>query len=79
MTHNAKENNKRNEDELVHDGETVQEAFDRHNVDNEICLEANEKFTKLLKCRKILKDIQDARAANREDDCIVEDNDPQLM
>uniref|UniRef100_A0A1X7USE9 Uncharacterized protein n=1 Tax=Amphimedon queenslandica TaxID=400682 RepID=A0A1X7USE9_AMPQE len=40
----------RNEDELVHDGETVQEAFDRHIVDHE---------------REKLKDIQDARAAER--------------
>uniref|UniRef100_A0A1X7T9K9 Helitron helicase-like domain-containing protein n=1 Tax=Amphimedon queenslandica TaxID=400682 RepID=A0A1X7T9K9_AMPQE len=53
-----------NEDELVHDGETVQEAFDRHIVDHE---------------REKLKDIQDARAANREEENDVEDDDPQLM
>uniref|UniRef100_A0A1X7UBQ6 Uncharacterized protein n=1 Tax=Amphimedon queenslandica TaxID=400682 RepID=A0A1X7UBQ6_AMPQE len=67
----------RNEDELVHDFKTIQEAFDCHIVDNERCLEANEKLRKLLKCRETLKDIQDARAANRE--CNVEDNNPQLM
>uniref|UniRef100_A0A1X7SSZ9 ATP-dependent DNA helicase n=1 Tax=Amphimedon queenslandica TaxID=400682 RepID=A0A1X7SSZ9_AMPQE len=52
-----------NEDELVHDGETVQEAFDRHIVDHK---------------REKLKDIQDARAANREEENDVEDDDPQL-
>uniref|UniRef100_A0A1X7UCH2 ATP-dependent DNA helicase n=1 Tax=Amphimedon queenslandica TaxID=400682 RepID=A0A1X7UCH2_AMPQE len=69
----------RNEDELVHDGETVQEAFDCHIVDHERCVEANEKYRKLLKCREKLKDIQDARAANREEENDVEDDDPQLM
>ena len=69
----------RNEDELVNDGETVQEAFDRHIVDHERCVEANEKFRKLLKCREKLKDIQDARAANRQEENDVEDDDPQLM
>uniref|UniRef100_A0A1X7UF82 Uncharacterized protein n=1 Tax=Amphimedon queenslandica TaxID=400682 RepID=A0A1X7UF82_AMPQE len=69
-----------NEDELVYDGETVQEAFDRrHIVEHERCVEANEKFRKLLKCREKLKDIQDARAANREQENDVEDDDPQLM
>uniref|UniRef100_A0A1X7USH7 ATP-dependent DNA helicase n=1 Tax=Amphimedon queenslandica TaxID=400682 RepID=A0A1X7USH7_AMPQE len=69
-----------NEDELVHDGESVPEAFDHHIVDNERYLEANEKFRKLLKCRETLKHIQDARAANREEDKYnVKDNDPQLM
>uniref|UniRef100_A0A1X7V417 Uncharacterized protein n=1 Tax=Amphimedon queenslandica TaxID=400682 RepID=A0A1X7V417_AMPQE len=43
------------------------------------CLEANEKFRKLLKCRDTLKFIQDTRAASREDECNVEDNGPQLM
>ena len=33
----------RNEDDLVNDGETVKKAFDRHIVDNERCIEANEK------------------------------------
>ena len=69
----------RNEDELMNDGETVQEAFDRHIVDHERCIEANEKFRKLLKCREKLKDIQDARAANRQEENDVEDEDPQLM
>uniref|UniRef100_A0A1X7UXI1 ATP-dependent DNA helicase n=1 Tax=Amphimedon queenslandica TaxID=400682 RepID=A0A1X7UXI1_AMPQE len=69
----------RNEDELVHDGETVQEAFDRHIFDHERCVEANEKFRKLLKCREKLKDIQDARAANREEENDVEDDIQQLM
>uniref|UniRef100_A0A1X7TST4 ATP-dependent DNA helicase n=1 Tax=Amphimedon queenslandica TaxID=400682 RepID=A0A1X7TST4_AMPQE len=44
-----------------------------------MCVEANEKFRKLLKCREKLKDIQDARAANREEENDVEDEDPQLM
>ena len=66
----------RNEDELVNDGETVQEAFDHHIVDHERCVKANEKFRKLLKCRE---DIQDARAANRQEENDVEDDDPQLM
>ena len=69
----------RNEDELVYNGETVQEAFDRHIVDHKRCVEANEKFRKLLKCREKLKDIQDARAANRQEENDVEDDDPQLM
>uniref|UniRef100_A0A1X7V2Q8 ATP-dependent DNA helicase n=1 Tax=Amphimedon queenslandica TaxID=400682 RepID=A0A1X7V2Q8_AMPQE len=69
----------KDEDELVHDGETVQEAFDRHIVTHERCVEANKKFRKLLKCREKLKDIQDARAANREEENDVEDDDPQLM
>uniref|UniRef100_A0A1X7TV77 ATP-dependent DNA helicase n=1 Tax=Amphimedon queenslandica TaxID=400682 RepID=A0A1X7TV77_AMPQE len=67
-----------NEDELVHDGETVQEAFDRQIFHHERCVKANEKFRKLLKCREKLKDIQDARAANREEENDAED-DPQLM
>ena len=60
-------------------GEKVQEAFDRHIVDHERCVEANEKFRKLLKCREKLKDIQEARAANRQEVNDVEDEDPQLM
>uniref|UniRef100_A0A1X7VDH6 ATP-dependent DNA helicase n=1 Tax=Amphimedon queenslandica TaxID=400682 RepID=A0A1X7VDH6_AMPQE len=69
----------RNEDELVNNGKTIQEAFDRHIVDHDRCVEANEKFRKLLKCRKKLKDIQDTRAANREEENDVEDDDPQMM
>uniref|UniRef100_A0A1X7UAC9 Uncharacterized protein n=1 Tax=Amphimedon queenslandica TaxID=400682 RepID=A0A1X7UAC9_AMPQE len=54
----------RNENELVNHGETVQEALNRHIVDQEI---------------EKLKDIQDARAANREEENDMEDDDPQLL
>uniref|UniRef100_A0A1X7TTZ9 Uncharacterized protein n=1 Tax=Amphimedon queenslandica TaxID=400682 RepID=A0A1X7TTZ9_AMPQE len=66
-------------DKLVNNGETVQEAFNRHIVDHERCIKANAKFRKLLKCREKLKDIQDARADNREEENDVEDDNPQLM
>ena len=71
----------RNEDDLVNDGETVKEAFDRHIVDHERCVEANEKFRKLLKATEKLKEIKDARAANREEENEYNeaDDDPQLM
>ena len=71
----------RNEDDLVNDGETVKEAFDRHIVDHERCVEANEKFRKLLKATEKLKKIKDARAANREEENEYNeaDDDPQLM
>ena len=61
----------------MNDGD--QEAFDHHIVDHERCVKANEKFRKLLKCREKLKDIQDARAANRQEENNVGDDDPQLM
>uniref|UniRef100_A0A1X7UAR5 ATP-dependent DNA helicase n=1 Tax=Amphimedon queenslandica TaxID=400682 RepID=A0A1X7UAR5_AMPQE len=54
----------RNENELVNNGKTIQEAFDRHIVDHD---------------RKKLKDIQDARAANRQEENDVKDDDPQMM
>uniref|UniRef100_A0A1X7USF6 Uncharacterized protein n=1 Tax=Amphimedon queenslandica TaxID=400682 RepID=A0A1X7USF6_AMPQE len=69
----------RNENELVNNGKTVQEAFNRHIVDREMCVGTNEKFRELLKCREKLKDIQDARAANTEEENDVEDDDSQLM
>ena len=48
----------RNEDDLVNDGETVKEAFDRHIVDHERCVEANEKFRKFLKATEKLKEMK---------------------
>ena len=71
----------RNEDDLVNDGETVKEAFDRHIVNNEWCMEPNEKFRKLLKSMEKLKEIKDARAAIREEEneYNLADDDPQLM
>ena len=70
----------RKEEALVNDGETVEEAFNRHILDHERCLEAHKKFTKLLQAEEIIKDIKDARAANREEENKnVEDDDPQLL
>ena len=53
---------------MVKDGETVKEAFNRHILDHERCLEAHKKFTKLLQAEENIKDIKDARAANREEE-----------
>ena len=65
---------------LVNDGETVDEAFNSHILDHERCLEAHKKFTKLLQAEENIKDIKDTRAANREEENkIMEDDDPQLL
>ena len=70
----------RKEEALVNDCETVEEAFNRHILDHERCLEAHKKFTKLLQAEENIKDIKDARAANREEENKnVEDDDRQLL
>ena len=60
----------RSEDELVHDGETLEEAFDGHIVDNEGALR---QMKECCSNAETLQAIQDARAANGEDECNVED------
>ena len=62
---------------MVNDGETVEEAFNRHILEHK---RAHKKFTKLLQAEENIKDIKDARAANREEENKnVEDDDPQLL
>ena len=69
-----------NEDDLIQDGETVEEAFNRHTASNDRCSEYHQKQTKILKAQSNLKDIKDARAANKDDDNDkMEDDEPQLM
>ena len=69
-----------NEDDLIQDGETVEEAFNRHTASNDRCSKYHQKITKILEAQSNLKDIKDARAANKDDDNDkMEDDEPQLM
>ena len=69
-----------NEDDLIQDGETVEEAFNRHTAANDRCSEYHQKLTKIPKAQSNLKDIKDTRAANKDDDNDkMEDDEPQLM
>ena len=65
---------------MIQDGETVEEAFNRHTAFNGRCSDHHPKLTKVLEAQSNLKDIKDARAANKDDDNDnMEDNEPQLM
>ena len=66
---------------MIQDGETIEEAFNRHTASNDRCSEYHQKRTKILEAQSnFFKDIEDARAANTDDDNDkLEDNEPQLM
>ena len=52
----------------------------KHLIVNDRCFEYHQKLTKILEAQSNLKDIKDARAANKDDDNDkMEDNEPQLM
>ena len=59
---------------------TVEEAFIRHTASNGRCSDHHQKLTKIIEAQSNLKDIKDARAANKDDDNDnMEDDEPQLM
>ena len=65
---------------MLQDGETVEEAFNRHTASNDRCSKYHQKLTKILEAQSNLKDITDARAANKDvDNDKMEDDEPQLM
>ena len=69
-----------NEDDLIQDGETVEEAFNRHTASNDRCSKYHQKLTKILEAQSNSKDNKDARAANKDDDNDkMEDDEPQLI